>query len=63
MQQFERDIKEGPPWNAGEVTGPGTLVCASCGAITRFHATGYIPNCPNCDHTVFHRKTVEDELE
>ena len=63
IQQFERDIQEGPAWNAGEVTGPGSLVCASCGSIIRFHATGYIPNCPDCDHTVFHRKTVQDELD
>ena len=62
IQEFQREIKEGPAWNSGEVTGPGTLVCASCGAIIRFHKTGYIPNCPNCDHTVFHRKTVKDEL-
>ena len=61
--QFEHDIEEGPAWNAGEVTGPGTLVCASCGAIMRFHSTGHIPECPNCGHTVFHRKTVKDELK
>ncbi len=58
MLQFEHDIKEGPAWNTGEVSGPGTLVCVSCGATMRFHATGYIPNCPECGHTVFHRKTL-----
>jgi DNA-directed RNA polymerase subunit RPC12/RpoP len=62
MLKFEHDLEEGPAWNAGEVTGPGTLVCASCNEVIRFHATGYIPNCPNCGHTVFHRKTVKDEL-
>jgi rubrerythrin len=62
MLEFEHEIEEGPAWNSGEVTGPGTLVCANCGEIIRFHETGYIPNCPNCDHTVFHRKTVKDEL-
>ncbi len=36
--------------------------CASCGALIRFHATGYIPGCPACDHTVFHRKSVSDDL-
>jgi len=63
MLQFERDLQEGPPWNTGEITGPGTLVCANCGESIRFHATGYIPNCPNCEHTVFHRRTIRDELE
>jgi hypothetical protein len=59
MLQFEHDIEEGPAWNTGEVTGPGTLVCNSCDASMRFHATGQIPHCPNCDHTVFHRKILK----
>jgi predicted RNA-binding Zn-ribbon protein involved in translation (DUF1610 family) len=62
MLQFERDLREGPRYNAGEITGPGTLECASCGAVIRFHATGYIPDCPSCGHTVFRRKSVRDEL-
>ena len=62
MQQFEHDLEAGPPWNAGEVTGPGTLVCDSCVESLRFHATGYIPSCPGCGHTVYHRKTVSEEL-
>ena len=62
MQQFEHDLEAGPPWNSGEVTGPGTLVCDSCGESLRFHATGYIPDCPKCGHSVYHRKTVREEL-
>jgi polyhydroxyalkanoate synthesis regulator phasin len=62
MLQFEHDIEEGPAWNTGEITGPGTLVCDACDEVIHFHATGYIPNCPACGHTVFHRKTVKDEL-
>lgn len=61
MLKFQHDIEEGPEWNTGEVTGPGTLVCASCNAVIHFHATGYIPECPECGHTVFHRKTAGDE--
>lgn len=60
MMQFENDIVEGPAWNAGEITGPGTLVCDSCGATIKFHATGHIPECPNCSHTVYHRMTMEE---
>jgi predicted RNA-binding Zn-ribbon protein involved in translation (DUF1610 family) len=63
IQQFEHDLEAGPPWNSGEVTGPGTLVCDSCGGIIHFHATGYIPECPECGHTVYHRKTVREELD
>ena len=62
IQQFEHDIEEGPAWNAGEVTGPGTLVCENCGEVMRFHATGHIPACPNCGHSVFHRKHVKEDL-
>ena len=54
--KFEHDIEEGPAWNTGEITGPGTLVCETCGTTLRFHATGHIPPCPSCRHTVFHRK-------
>jgi predicted RNA-binding Zn-ribbon protein involved in translation (DUF1610 family) len=61
MLQFEHDIEEGPAWNAGEVTGPGSLVCASCDATMRFHATEHIPDCPNCGHTVFHRKILKSD--
>jgi len=59
MLQFQNDIEEGPAWNAGEITGPGTLECASCHATIRFHATGYIPECPTCGHTVYHRKILQ----
>ena len=34
----------------------------SCGESLRFHATGYIPDCPKCGHTVYHRKTINEEL-
>ena len=61
MLQFEHDIKEGPAWNAREITGPGTLVCDSCGKNIRFHATGQIPNCPNCGHSVYHRKILNSD--
>lgn len=61
IQQFEHDIEEGPAWNTGEITGPGTLACDSCGTLMRFVATGAIPACPNCGHTVFHRRGQTDE--
>jgi predicted RNA-binding Zn-ribbon protein involved in translation (DUF1610 family)/polyhydroxyalkanoate synthesis regulator phasin len=56
MLQFERDLQEGPAWNSGEIAGPGTLVCDKCDAALSFQATGEIPECPNCGHTVYHRQ-------
>jgi hypothetical protein len=56
MLQFEQELAAGPVWNSGEISGPGTLVCDSCGESVHFHATGEIPPCPNCRHTVYHRQ-------
>ncbi len=56
MLQFEQDLQEGPAWNSGEISGPGTLICDKCEAALSFHATGHIPDCPNCGHTVYHRQ-------
>jgi hypothetical protein len=42
-------------WHTGEVTGPGTLVCNSCGEELRFDKTGHIPPCPKCRGTSYRR--------
>ncbi len=41
--------------HTGEVTGPGVLVCDSCGKQLHFHHAGHIPPCAGCNSTVFHR--------
>jgi len=56
MLQFQHDLAAGPTWNSGEISGPGTLHCDSCGTRVSFHATGVIPDCPNCGHTAYHRQ-------
>ncbi len=47
-------------WHTGEITGPGTLACTSCGKELHFHKTGHIPPCPKCRGTVF-RRQLDDE--
>lgn len=42
-------------YHAGELTGPGTLVCDQCGEKLRFEKPDRIPPCPKCGGTVFHR--------
>jgi Zinc-ribbon containing domain len=42
-------------YHSGEITGPGTLLCASCGQRVQFHTTHRIPPCPKCHHTVYKR--------
>jgi polyhydroxyalkanoate synthesis regulator phasin/ribosomal protein L37E len=43
-------------YQAGEVTGPGTLVCDRCGAETHFVKAGRIPPCADCGNLTFKRK-------
>ncbi|NKN32738.1 zinc ribbon-containing protein [Marichromatium bheemlicum] len=42
-------------YQAGEITGPGTLVCDKCGAETHFVKAGRIPPCAECGATAFRR--------
>ncbi len=42
-------------FQTGEVTGPGTLTCISCGSQMRFRESGRIPPCPRCHDTVFRK--------
>lgn len=47
-------------WRTGEITGPGTLTCVSCGETLHFHKTGRIPPCPKCKGTTFSRTFDKD---
>ncbi|NCA70885.1 MAG: hypothetical protein EOM91_12395 [Sphingobacteriia bacterium] len=44
-------------YQAGEITGPGTLVCDRCGAETHFIKAGRIPPCADCGGLSFKRRT------
>lgn len=44
-----------PAYHTGEITGPGTLQCASCAKRLHFHTTARIPPCPRCHRTAFER--------
>ena len=44
-------------YHTGEVTGPGTLVCAGCGKEMHFKKTGHIPPCSACKGTEFQRRS------
>lgn len=46
-------------WHTGEITGPGTLVCTSCGEELHFKKTGHIPPCPKCHGTIYNRSWGE----
>jgi len=55
--EFEHDVKEGPTYRAGEIAGPGTLCCVSCGEEIPFYKAELIPACPKCQGTEFERRT------
>jgi len=44
-------------YHTGEITGPGTLVCDTCGKKLHFHLVAKIPPCPKCRATRFHRQS------
>jgi len=59
FEAFNRELKSGPPYRSGEMTGPGTLRCTNCGQLMHYHEPGHIPPCPRCHGTDFRRQTDE----
>jgi hypothetical protein len=56
LAQFAENARQLTLYQAGEITGPGTLVCDRCGAQTHFVKAGRIPLCADCGGTGFKRK-------
>lgn len=42
-------------YRAGEITGPGTLICDACGDRVDFDRPSEIPACPRCHGEIYHR--------
>ncbi len=55
MLEFEEKLIESNEYHTGQITGPGTLVCASCGEVLHFHEAGHIPPCPKCHGSRYNR--------
>jgi hypothetical protein len=55
LLELKEKAREASSYQAGEVTGPGTLQCDACGAKQHFHKARRISPCPACHATVFHR--------
>jgi polyhydroxyalkanoate synthesis regulator phasin/predicted RNA-binding Zn-ribbon protein involved in translation (DUF1610 family) len=56
LAQWAETARQMSLYQAGEITGPGTLVCDKCGAETHFVQAGRIPPCADCGNTAFRRK-------
>ena len=60
LEQFQ--LPEGilpqtaPVYKSGEITGPGTLVCESCGKAKPFLSSDEITGCAQCGHDRFMRR-------
>ena len=57
LQNWARQARQAVGYHTGEITGPGTLVCAACGAELQMRQPGHIPPCPKCHGTLFKRST------
>jgi polyhydroxyalkanoate synthesis regulator phasin/predicted RNA-binding Zn-ribbon protein involved in translation (DUF1610 family) len=57
LQGWAEQARQASLYHSGEVTGPGTLVCAACGVEMQMHKTGRIPLCPKCRAMEFKRSS------
>lgn len=61
LQNWAEQARQASLFQAGEVTGPGTLACLSCGAEMHLHKAGRIPPCPKCQALSFKRATTLED--
>ncbi|MCG6941178.1 MAG: zinc ribbon-containing protein [Thiohalocapsa sp.] len=61
LQQWAERAREATLYQAGQITGPGTLICDKCGAETHFARSGRIPPCAECGNLTFRRPQPQDK--
>jgi DNA-directed RNA polymerase subunit RPC12/RpoP len=49
-----------PVYKSNEITGPGTLICESCGKVKTFLSSDEITDCEQCGHSRFIRRQQSD---
>jgi len=52
---IDAGINQTPIYKSGEITGPGTLICESCGTVKAFPSSDAISDCTQCGHNRFIR--------
>jgi len=55
LNRWAEQARRASLYQAGQITGPGTLICDSCGSETHFTRTGRIPPCADCGGLAFRR--------
>lgn len=63
LTELEDQAIQASTYHTGEVTGPGTLACETCGKSMQFRKISRIPPCPHCHNTTFLRLTDEDTAQ
>ncbi len=61
LRQWAERAHQASLYQAGQITGPGTLVCDKCGAETHFTRSGRIPACAECGNLTFRRPPPGDK--
>ncbi len=62
LEQFKQakpeqtGVEQIPVYKSGEITGPGTLICESCGKTKPFFSSDEITDCERCGHNRFIRR-------
>lgn len=57
-EQWAEQVWVASHYRSGEISGLGTLRCASCGEDLSFPQPGEIPPCPKCGGTLFERPST-----
>lgn len=53
---IDQEVPQTPIYKSGDITGPGTLICESCGQTKAFLSSDEISNCTECGHDRFIRR-------
>jgi len=56
FKQHNKTLEQIPVYKSGEITGPGTLICESCGKTNAFLSSDEISDCTTCGHDRFIRR-------
>jgi hypothetical protein len=59
LQQWSERARQASLYQAGQITGPGTLICDNCGTKIQFTRAGRIPACAECGGLSFKRLTSD----
>jgi F0F1-type ATP synthase membrane subunit b/b' len=60
MKQMSETLRQASLYHAGEITGPGILVCTGCEKTVRFEKPAPISPCEDCGGTEFRREAAAD---